>query len=174
MQKQCPDCKEMFYGDNCTACYKGEPTRPPITCAYVGKLGKSCLLSGTISPHIPTSSKDYPQTYCSFHYQNLHDPEVLNSKTKFSDFIIENVPETIDSSFDWVDYFWTLASGDSPNTAAPYYELKRRPQGIDKAGALILKSISPLLYKNLLSAYPEIKKELEEPAEELPLEKPIW
>lgn len=161
MSQQCPECKAMFNGGTCDCGFqvasKGNKSRDPVKCAHISSLGKSCLLSPSVSHHVP-SEKGYPPTYCSFHFRNLNSLENAESKDKFAAFIIPYLSLVLESKFDWVDYLWNLSCGERPATKPPFHEFTDPPTEIDLRGVAMLKEFAPKLYAKFLLSHPEFEK----------------
>lgn len=114
MKKQCPECKKMFNGNECecgfSAKYKTAlKSRGPILCSYINKNGKTCLLNGTVSYHIPNDTYNYPPFLCSFHFCLSHSE--LPEKNKFTQWLLKVMPQLIDSEKNWIDYYWNKSQG---------------------------------------------------------------
>lgn len=89
-------------------------------------------------------------------------------KQAFMAWILQRSPELMESSFNWVDYYWQSANGFRanmpPDSAFDYKEkvCQFDPNDIQQVkGLAILKLAAPKLYERIVLKYPEMKAKAE-------------
>lgn len=154
----------MFFGNECecgfATQFSSQEQRGPVCCQHINESGLRCQLSGTVSFSIPSSTRDYPKFYCGYHMQMTWGSKP--DKQKFTDWLLSSDKRLIDSSFDWINYLWRRASGESelelrkPDRKA--YDYLAFNNDFDVKGLLVIKETMPRIWELLVSKNPGILK----------------